>query len=723
MIWRQEHIVLGDFSLSGELELTDIPRYATSVQSLKSKTVNSITMNWSSDSTVDYIWYSKDNGSNWTGINVTDGKSGSYTISGLDPNTAYKIKTRVRRKDSQLTTDSSATSITTYNIAKITTAPNINIGDSHTIKWTNPSGASISLKLCKTDNTQVIDYGDVTGTSKKITPTASTIYKLIPKANSITLRYVITTTVNETSYTHYKNVVFTVTNSNPTFSNCTYKDTGSVSTVLTGDDQTLINGYNVLNVVISTSNKAVAKNSATMSKYRLVCGNQSVEASYSSSEEVVLKLNYVTSMTFIVYAIDSRGNSTAVTKSITTWKNYFNPSITAGVAERTEQVNEAVQLAFSGKIWNENFGVEQNAIITCTYKYKKTSASSYTTGTTEIIPTISGNTFSASLLIEGDSGANGFNISNSYNIQITLADRIRTITYNIILSAGTPAMAIGQGGVCFGGAYNETAGGLIQLLASQYFANGKSGINLRNSDVVNANGIYMQDESTGNEGINFLKEGGDNTNPEDFECLRGYRGNAYYDDKKLIFEEEAIRNSLSLLTDCNDTSLATGIYRCDGDTLNTPFSSSWTLVVLKIGSTSITQVLRRYRDNEMYIRHYNTVTETSWKDWALIPVDFGIKSVTSFSNSWVNYGGTYESAKYKKVGKTVQLQGLIKNGTSGKTAFTLPSGYRPSYTKIFASVCPSGFAEVRVDSSGNVIPYCDDANGYVCLDGISFIMA
>ncbi len=722
MIWHQEHIAHGDFSLSGELELTKIPRYATSVQSLKSKTVNSITINWSSDSTVDYIWYSKDNGSNWTGINITDGKSGSYTISGLSPNTAYKIKTRVRRKDSQLTTDSSATSITTYNIAKITTAPNINIGSSHTIKWTNPSGASISLKLCKTDNTQVIDYGTVTGTSKSITPTASTIYKLIPKANSITLRYVITTTVNGTSYTHYKNVVFTVTNSNPTFSNCTYEDRGSVSTVLTGNNQTVINGYNSLYVNISTANKAVAKNSATMSKYRLVCGNQSVEASYSSSADVTLKLNHVTSMTFVVYAIDSRGNSTAVTKSVTTWKNYFNPAITAGVAERTEQVNEAVQLTFSGKIWNGNFGAEQNAIKTCTYKYKKTSASSYTTGTTKIVPTISGNTFSASLLIEGDSGANGFKISNSYNIQITLADRIRTITYDIILSAGTPAMAIGQSGVCFGGAYDETAGGLIQLLVSQYLANGKSGINLRNSDVINANGIYMNDEATGKEGINFLKQNGDTTNPDDYECLRGYRGNVYYNDKKLIFESEAIRNSLTLLTDCNDTSLATGIYRCNGDTLNTPFSSSWTLVVLKIASTSITHVIRRYRDNEMYIRHYNTVTETSWKDWVLIPADFGIKSVTSFSNSWVNYGGNYEDAKYKKIGKVVYLQGLIKNGTSGKTAFTLPSGYRPAYTKIFASVCPAGFAEVRVDSSGNVIPYCDAANGYVCLDGINFLI-
>jgi len=91
-----------------------IPRYATANQSLNSKTSSSITMNWSSDSTIDYIWYSKDNGASWTGVDVTDGTSGTYTISGLSANTTYNIKTRVRRKDSQLTTDSSVLAVTTY---------------------------------------------------------------------------------------------------------------------------------------------------------------------------------------------------------------------------------------------------------------------------------------------------------------------------------------------------------------------------------------------------------------------------------------------------------------------------------------------------------------------------------------------------------------------------------------------------------------------------------
>ena len=91
-----------------------IPRYATSNQSLSGRTSYSIIMNWSSDSTIDYVWYSKDNGASWVAVGSVNATSGSYTISGLSSNTTYNIKTRVRRKDSQLTTDSATTAVTTH---------------------------------------------------------------------------------------------------------------------------------------------------------------------------------------------------------------------------------------------------------------------------------------------------------------------------------------------------------------------------------------------------------------------------------------------------------------------------------------------------------------------------------------------------------------------------------------------------------------------------------
>lgn len=112
----------GVVSASGSAALTSIPRYATSSQSVAEKTDTSIKMNWSSDSYCDYVWYSVDNGSHWVGIWSGNAKSGSYTITGLSPKTSYNIKTRVRRKDSQLSTDSAKLAVTTYGANYFTLA-------------------------------------------------------------------------------------------------------------------------------------------------------------------------------------------------------------------------------------------------------------------------------------------------------------------------------------------------------------------------------------------------------------------------------------------------------------------------------------------------------------------------------------------------------------------------------------------------------------------------
>ena len=124
---------------STSVTLPTIPRYATVSQSLGGKTETEITVKWSSDSTIDYVWYSKDNGSNWTAVGSVNATSGSYTISSLTADTSYNIKTRVRRKDSQLTTDSSAMAQRTYNYPYATSMPNFTIGNELTVQLYNPT--------------------------------------------------------------------------------------------------------------------------------------------------------------------------------------------------------------------------------------------------------------------------------------------------------------------------------------------------------------------------------------------------------------------------------------------------------------------------------------------------------------------------------------------------------------------------------------------------------
>lgn len=120
-------------SANGTMTLTAIPRYASISHSLNSTGLNNIKINWSSDSNCDAIQYSL-NGGNW--IN-TGGKP--YNISGLSPNTNYSIRTRVRRADSGLWTESGTISATTKDIGRISGVNNFEHGSNAVVSVSNPS--------------------------------------------------------------------------------------------------------------------------------------------------------------------------------------------------------------------------------------------------------------------------------------------------------------------------------------------------------------------------------------------------------------------------------------------------------------------------------------------------------------------------------------------------------------------------------------------------------
>ena len=78
---------------------------------------------------------------------------------------------------------------------------------------------------------------------------------------------------------------------------------------------------------------------------------------------------------------------------------------------------------------------------------------------------------------------------------------------------------------------------------------------------------------------------------------------------------------------------------------------------------------------------------------------------TSFQNSWANEGsGTYFNLSFKKVGNLVYLRGRIDTGSSGTTIFTLPVGYRPTFTAVvpIVSRAAGDYAYLQVTTAGNV---------------------
>lgn len=188
----------GAIYLDGILPLTDIPRYANFTEHYVNSTgLNSITINWNADATCDYVQYSL-NGGSW--IN-TGGLI--YTISGLSPNTQYNIRTKIRRADSQLWTESSYIYGTTKDIAKVTSAYDFNLGDNAKITISNPSGESINYFVETLNPTKallekkaVVGENVIEFTQEEL----DTIYKKMGTANSITLRLGVAT---KGSYWHW----------------------------------------------------------------------------------------------------------------------------------------------------------------------------------------------------------------------------------------------------------------------------------------------------------------------------------------------------------------------------------------------------------------------------------------------------------------------------------------------------------------------------------------
>lgn len=506
---------------SGSWSLPKIARYTTVYNSLRSRTINTISINWSTTDARDWTQYSI-NGGAWKDAYDTvasDQKSGYYTISGLSPNTTYSIKTRCRRTDSGLWSEAGALSVTTYDMAKITEAPNFTDEENPTIKYSNPFGNSVAtLQACISfdGSKDDIAYRDVTktGTSYTFSLTDAERTVLRNKAantNSLTVIFYLRTTYNGSSYHSTSSRTMSIVNANPTFSNFTYEDINTTTKNLTGSNQIIVKGYSNVIGKVSVANKATAQKSATMKEYRLTIGDKTGTGTYSSSAEVRVptsgSLVGVSSATIEMYAIDSRSNSTKKTIALSSsnYKDYSSIKIATLAAERQGGVSSTTTLKFTAKYWNSSFGSVTNDIVTCKYRYKKTSQSdsSYVDGGTTLTYSKSNGTITGNLVIQGDKGASGFDVSYSYNIQLIVSDKLTSATSTITIGSGTPAIAIYKDNVAIGQKYDTTKGGKLQVsgdvnasgninASGNLYLNGKSFLNM----LYPVGSIYLSVNST-----------------------------------------------------------------------------------------------------------------------------------------------------------------------------------------------------------------------------------
>ena len=115
--------------------------------------------------------------------------------------------------------------------------------------------------------------------------------------------------------------------------------------------------------------------------------------------------------------------------------------------------------------------------------------------------------------------------------------------------------------------------------------------------------------------------------------------------------------------------------------------------------------------NKRYILFRTQVGATDeWCEWQ--PITGHTIDLTAYLlNGWVNYDGGFNTIRASKIGNIVKIEGLIKGGTNtaGTSILQIPTGWRPSKTKI----CPHWLA------NGNMGRLDLSSTGILSINGAS----
>lgn len=125
---------------------------------------------------------------------------------------------------------------------------------------------------------------------------------------------------------------------------------------------------------------------------------------------------------------------------------------------------------------------------------------------------------------------------------------------------------------------------------------------------------------------------------------------------------------------------------------------------------------RALGDNPNFIVSRFQVEDVDGESWRKV----GDPGEPSLQNSWVNFGGFYAPAGFRRdyLG-LVYLRGMVKTGTINTTIFSLPPGYRPEYVHHVGINSNNAHGVIEIGANGDV--KCSVGNNaFVQLDNIFF---
>lgn len=281
-------------------------------------------------------------------------------------------------------------------------------------------------------------------------------YKNVIYENSIDtalpiIRFSIYTYTDETMETQIGSVSYKeltgIINSVPIINGFSYEDSNNTTLSKTGNNQTFIKYYSTLTL---SDFDFEAQNSATITNIN-VNGNV-----FAYTDNMVVNISNYDLDYVSVYAIDSRGLTSAEYKIVLNVKNYFNMIKNESSYARTGYTDECI-FKFRGQFFNDTFGAENNSLV-INYRYKNVLASEdgWRTGTSTITPTLNNNEFTFDGALKGDNDT-GFSVTNSFDVEIVVSDAFSSVSYKYQVISGIPAIDVYKSklGLCKN--YDETS--------------------------------------------------------------------------------------------------------------------------------------------------------------------------------------------------------------------------------------------------------------------------
>lgn len=309
--------------------------------------------------------------------------------------------------------------------ATITGASNFTDIQNPTIQYSNPAGNSVSsLQACisLTGSQPDIAYRDIskTGTSYTFNLTEAErniLRQASPNSNTLNVYFYIKTVLNGTTF--YSNIAknMTIVNASPTF-NCSYQDTNSNTTNITGNNQQIIQNNSTLQINIA--NATALKYASLVSASANVNGNivtQNFSSGQTSMTFNIGSINVASNLSVPITLKDSRGNTTTNTLQVQVLEWSLPTAIITleRVSNYYTQTNLTVNANYSS-LNNKNS-------INIQYQIKKVSDANY-----------------GSLITIQDNVQTQFNADNLYewNVKVILTDKLGTTTYILKLNKGIP---------------------------------------------------------------------------------------------------------------------------------------------------------------------------------------------------------------------------------------------------------------------------------------------